>query len=659
MFSGGSLSLLLPTFLTSNEMSKQADLAGLMETAITALRQGHLDKARSYVEKVLTLNNRQSKVWHVLSSIEAQAGNLIASRQAIKAALEIHPNNVEYLVTHARICRAQDDVMSAVGCLKRALDLDPKNVDALVLIGRCYKAQGLLPVAIDAIKTAVGLCESPELLNELGVLWQVSGDHQTALVCIKKALDLRPDYPAAYNNLGSIYLNTGEIDSAVAAFRMAVSQRHDYLLALNNLGLALKFQGNHLEALKVFDQALSLEPTDKELLCNRGSLLQSLGRLERAQNDYEAVLEQQADYERGVSGMAELHEWRGQYDSGLEILRHVDETNTSPELVTVKARLLRRVGDVETGIRLLSAFSHRTDLSSQTATQILFTLGDLHDSAGNYEAAFQCYQRANEKQVVKFDSEIHHTQILSLIESFSGATISHGSEHKPVFIVGMPRSGTSLAEQILAAHPQVCAEGERSTMGEIVTELQQEGLYPQDVSSLSEARVDELADRYFSQLGAQVATDKMPLNFLHLGLINLLFPEAKVIHCRRHPVDTALSCYFTNFVDPSLSFSNSLKKTVRYYRDYEALMTHWTQVLNLKTYELDYEALVTDADPVVRSLLRFLDLPWYDGCMEFHRLDRITKTASHAQVRQPIYQSSVGRYQNYAEFLGPLSELLP
>lgn len=298
-----------------------------------------------------------------------------------------------------------------------------------------------------------------------------------------------------------------------------------------------------------------------------------------------------------------------------------------------------------------------------------FKLGTLLDKAGQYPAAFAHVQRANELRDHQFDSAAFGAFVDDLIRTFSPefvramARARHGST-RPLFIVGMPRSGTSLVEQILASHPQVQGAGElediRLLMAQLPARVQQP--FPACFAALTPTLCDELAQPYLdrlTQLSAQAryVSNKMPENFLHLGLVAMLFPQARVIHCRRDPLDTCLSCYFNDF-SGSHAYAYDLADLGRYYHHYQRLMDHWRAVLDLPILELDNEALVADQEGMTRRLLAFCELPWDAACLRFYEHDRVVNTLSYRQVRRPITDVSIGRWRHYAEYLGPLKQAL-
>ncbi|MBE9552388.1 MAG: sulfotransferase, partial [Proteobacteria bacterium] len=288
----------------------------------------------------------------------------------------------------------------------------------------------------------------------------------------------------------------------------------------------------------------------------------------------------------------------------------------------------------------------------------------------DYGEAFSWYRRGNDvrgrvlaAQGMQYNPARHDSRVDRIIASFGPTAFAGGDRgsysQQPVFIVGMPRSGTSLVEQILSSHADIAGGGELALVGEEVTRLSMFEGYPERRPDGAVLR--QFADRYIGHLshvgpGKNYVTDKKPANFLHLGLIALAFPNARVIHCRRDRRDVCLSCYFQNFVGPGQAFSYDMENLAHFHDAYLRIMAHWREVLPLRIAEIDYETLVADQEAETRRLLTFLECDWDPACLDFHRNRRPVVTASHTQVRRPIYTGSVGRWRNYASELGFVRE---
>lgn len=312
------------------------------------------------------------------------------------------------------------------------------------------------------------------------------------------------------------------------------------------------------------------------------------------------------------------------------------------------------------------------ELPAVPRRQLTFAASKLCDQLGRYDQAF-AYAAAGNRMAAggRYDRQEYSRFISSLVHLFTPERLkrlpqAQVGDVQPVFIVGLPRSGTSLVEQILACHSRVTATGERTDVGDFSVALyggasDEAGLVAR-LNALTTAQLEQFAERYrqFSpreQSAGKLTTDKMPQNFKHLGLIQCIFPNAKVIHCRRDLRDTGVSCFLTDFANGN-EFSRDLFDLAAYARDYQRLMDHWKAVLDLPLYDLHYESLVDDLPGQVGQLLEYLGLEWDSRCLDFHASGRFVKTSSRDQVRRPIYRSSIGRWKHYQRHIGPLLELV-
>jgi len=342
-------------------------------------------------------------------------------------------------------------------------------------------------------------------------------------------------------------------------------------------------------------------------------------------------------------------------------------------IASLYTRIAQAIGHEEKALALVMRALEAPDLTSarDSRPMLQFAAATLLDLLGRYDEAFDFMYAANE--TVRLSSPPHdpatHSEWISRkIDHFTPERLHalpramHGNR-RPVFIVGMPRSGTSLVEQILASHPDVFAAGEMDTLSKLplsqgIPDWPQDEPYPLSLDSLSSRSATHLAQRYLSVIealnsDARYVTDKMPSNFLGLELVEMMLPGCHVINCVRGPLDTCISCYMTNFAVAN-EFKLDLGHIGAYHRDYRRLMEHWKKVLTIPILDVRYEDLVLDTECQVRRILEFLDLPWNDRCMQYHKNNRAVRTASEDQVRKPIYTTSIGRWKHYESHLGPL-----
>ena len=337
----------------------------------------------------------------------------------------------------------------------------------------------------------------------------------------------------------------------------------------------------------------------------------------------------------------------------------------------VFAAISRHIDRQDEAIALLKKLLAGPIYEPRLLMPLHFGLGKLLDEQGHYDAAFEQFREANALKPRRFDTSKHRRFIDSMIKTFDHDTIARLARSsllndRPVFIIGMPRSGTSLVEQILSSHPQIHGAGELQDILRMAERLPKmvklEHPYPVCVTGLDTGVADTLAGEYLDHLralapDARCVTDKLPGNFLHLGLISRLFPGARIVHCRRDPIDTCLSCYFQNFTADH-GYAYNLEHLGFYYRQYERLMHHWFSVVDNPILVVHYEQLVRDTKPTVQAMLEFCSVPWDDVCLHFYESGRPVTTASYDQVRRPPYTTSIGRWRHYARYLQPLRTAL-
>jgi tetratricopeptide (TPR) repeat protein len=441
------------------------------------------------------------------------------------------------------------------------------------------------------------------------------------------------------------------------------------LVALGNaLMSAEDFYRNYPEAEQCFQHVLQVEPGDTAASLGLVTVYRSQGRYVEALNCVERLIDAKPQHVEGIAAKALLLERLGQVERAQEALqplldRDVDHVQLALAFVPV-ARHAKRGAEA---IGRLERQLEKPDLPGELRRDVHYALGKLYDDAQAYDRAFEHYLAANQLNPDPYDEPYHQEIFQALTKIYSKESVklrprASNRSKLPIFIVGMPRSGTSLVEQILASHRHVYGAGELNFIPEIGDTLQRmlgvEMTYPYYADMLSRRVLDQVAEIHLSTLaklgpGAVRVTDKMPHNFRWLGLIDQLFPGARVIHCMRDPMDNCLSIYFQKF-NMHHAYSSDLGALGRYYRRYQALMEHWRQVLRIPMLDLRYEDLISDQEAMTRRLIEFCGLDWDQGCLHFHESGRIVTTPSYDQVRQPIYRKSIARWRHYDAHLEPL-----
>ncbi len=460
--------------------------------------------------------------------------------------------------------------------------------------------------------------------------------------CFRRVVELRPQLDIGHYNLGRALELQSKNDEAIAVYRRLLEMT-PHSEAYYNIGTIYLSQGRFAESLEAFRQAQQIEPDNPRLIAAEAGVYEKQGDLEAAYARIKPLL-----------------------DAGVE----------SPDIAMVLSPLCQRMDCREQAIALLEKLVARRDVveNYDAIVPLNFELARLLDAAGDYDRAFRHFKQGNDLSRAVFDPDRHAGFVDEIMATFTrdfmrNAPRARLAADHLIFIVGMPRSGTTLIEQILASHPQVYGCGELPDVGRLANSLPvAEGAsrpYPRGVILLDEAACTGLAQRYLQRVedlsgGANRVTDKMPQNFQLLGLIAMLFPGAKVIHSLRDPMDTCLSCYFQNFrfQDTILGFSADLGHLGQYYKQYQRLMAHWRATLDIPLLDVGYEELVAEQEAVTRRMLEFCGLPWDEQCLKFYKSKRATTTASYNQVRQPVYRKSVQRWKHYESYLEPLKKAL-
>jgi tetratricopeptide (TPR) repeat protein len=514
--------------------------------------------------------------------------------------------------------------------------------------------------------------EQPQVLNMFGVLAAQTLRHELAASLFRKAIAIQPEGSEYYNNLALVLVDVGKYEEAGKYFCKALELNHDFCDAHFNYGNLLLKSCQYLPAIEHYMQALLIRPSSADVYINLGQALYKLRKYDQAEEAYKKALEYQPDLALACCNLGQLYLALGRYEDA--IYSYEEAIRISPDYVKPYASLAftkkcnSKDDDLIAGIKY---FLDQEHCNTENTIQLLFSLGKLYDDCNEYDLAFSYFKKANDlkSHMMNFNPLKFQREIDSIISIFSKDFIEKRRQFgnhstRPVFIIGMPRSGTSLVEQIIASHPMAEGLGELTFFSEQMGVIKDQLLQHIEYWSRADRQCfDEVAGKYLELLSGYVSNDiqrvvdKMPYNYLHLGLIYILFPHAHIIHCKRDPVDTCFSIYCNDF-EGRHEYTNLLSDLGFYYAQYRRLMDHWYNTFPGSIMDVEYEYLVSNQELASKEIMKFIGLPWDEACLEFYRNSRAVNTRSAVQVRQPIYKSSIRRWKNYEKYLGLLIKSL-
>jgi tetratricopeptide (TPR) repeat protein len=448
----------------------------------------------------------------------------------------------------------------------------------------------------------------------------------------------------------------------------------DFLLAILDLGQVYKEQDRYAEAIGCFDRAIGLEPNRFQAHFRRAATLARASFTPEAVAAYRHCLELRPAHAGALLGLGHVQKAAGDYEGAVasyDACRRLapDSGETYWSLANLKTYRF----DDET-ITTMESLAASPDLATQSRVNFLFALGKAYEDRGDYQRAWDRYRQGNEARRAEVTYDPVQTEVMNdrIVAAFTAEFLASmqgvgDPDPAPIFILGLPRSGSTLLEQVLASHSAVEGTAELPYVGRLATSLGRHGApgvrYPEVAPELDPARFAALGAEYLAlarmhrRTGAPRFIDKMPNNFPNIGLIALMLPNAKIVDARRHPLDACLSCYRQLFAKGQ-NFTYDLTEIGEYYLQYQRMLDHWHAVLPGRVLTVQYEDVVSDFEPQVRRLLEFCGLPWEDACLRFYESERPVRTPSAEQVRQPIYDRSVGHWWHYERHLGELIDVI-
>jgi tetratricopeptide (TPR) repeat protein len=633
------------------------------------LRSARFEEAAAAYVRALGLSPHSPEVSNNLGNALRGLGRpdeaLVRYRQAIAE----KPDFAEAHSNLGNALRSLGKLEEAAASYRQALQIKPHYAEGWNNLGNALLDLKQTGEAAASYRRALAIKpDFAEAHSNLGTALRRLGQLEEAVASYRRALVAKPDFAGAHSNLGDTLRDLGQLAEAAASCRRATELAPELAGAHNSLGNVLMDLGQLLEAEASYRRALDLRPRFAEALINLSLVLRQRGLAPQAEAACRAALEAKPDAAPAWVLLAELRADEGDFAAAESLFQRAAALDADlPEAWAGMAHLRKMTVADSAWVRQAQRVAAQP-LAPRQEIYLRFAIGKYFDDVRDYPQAFANYQRAHEisrSRGAKYHPRQQTLAVDRLIEFYDdvwarGIRPAASDAERAVFIVGMPRSGTTLAEQILASHPDVFGAGELPYWQDAALRYRAavgDGVHSQQLAT-------RLGGEYLDLLrnlsaDAQRVVDKMPANFWCLGLIHEALPNARIIHMRRDPVDTCLSVYFQHF-KTALPYADDLADLAHFYGEYRRLMNHWKATLPAQTMlDLPYESLVADPEASSRKMLQFIGLGWDPRCLEFHLNRRSVMTASKWQVRQKINASSIRRWKNYEPFIGPLLTLLP
>ena len=595
------------------------------------LQEGYIDDGIFKLAQSLKLNPRQPAALNNLGNAYLELKKYEEALIAFEKTIQMQPNFVDAHYNQGRAHSALKDYKKAILAYQKATDINSNYVWACINKGYCYFQLEQYEEAQESYKQALSINKNiPELQNNLALVYQKLGHINESVESFNLAIKLNPIYVDAYLNLGNVLIEVDDIKQAQQCFIEALKLDPKNLLIYEALFNTFNGSEDFDNSEKYINQALEIDPKFDLALFTKAKLLGYKGKFEEAKIAYNDLIAEKSEYTNLC-------------------FKHLA---ASEKIQSLDHPIFNQI----------HKFIENSD--NQDDQNLYFALAKCYEDIKEYDKSFQYYSKANDLSLKKepYNLEAAISHLHNIQEVFTKDLINYISDFQsqselPIIIVGMPRSGTTLTEQIISSHPRVAAAGERSYWNA-----------PPELSVIkitSKERWDEIKNNYLAHLKAHSQfdqntlriTDKLPHNFLNLGLLASLFPKAKIIHCKRHPLDNCFSIFSLAF-NKGHGYAKKLEYLGEYYLAYKALMNHWEMLFPNRILNIDYEKNVEDPEFWAKKMIEHVNLPWNEACLSPHKNSRSVVTLSLWQVRQPIYKTSVRRSDHFAKYLHPLKDIL-
>jgi len=652
--------------------SSEAGTSNPSQDQITVLvnlyNSGQMTETEQACRELLQAYPQSPVATNILGVSLIGQGRLQEAVASFDKAIQIKPDYTEAHFNRGNALKQLGQLDDAVKSYGESIQLKPDFIDAYYNRGNTLKELGNLDGALFSYNEAIRLKpDYAEAYNNQGNTLKELGHREEALKSYLKAIEFKPDYATAYNNCGALLKVLRQPDKAIENYDKAIKLEPDNADAYNNKGSVLAELEQLDSAIASCNKAIQLDPDFPEAYNNRGSIHFKLGHMNEAIQNFDLSIQLKPDYAIAYNNRANALKALGQLKEAYKSYEKAVEFKPDYAEAHLSLALSRKYSPDDPHAGLMENLLTNSELIESDRTHLYVALAKISEDIGNYDDSFSYLEKANLRRSQELDYSIDNDRQLfaRIKEVFSAkgvplVKVSEVGPHiRPLFIIGMPRSGTSLVEQILATHSKVHGAGELETIGTLMSPIissHSDEAFNQDKAALFANKITSLRHSYLEALALlnvpeTVVVDKMPYNFLFVGFILSAFPNAKIIHLGRDPIATCWSIYKHFFVNKSNGYAYDMDNLAEYYSLYRGLMSFWRELFPESIYELCYEHLTENQEEQSRKIFEFCELDWEEQCLEFYKTERAVKTASAAQVRQKMYKGSSEAWRKYEKHL--------
>ena len=679
-------------------MNAPTDLNIKIDSIIELYSSGHSSEAQDAVQTLIGQHPKEALLYNISGVFYKAASQLELAVKSFESAVVIQPDFADAHYNLGLTLQELNQLKAAINSYQVTLDLQKSYFKAHNNLGIIYKELGQMEDAVKSYEEAINLqpgyaeahnnlgttlhelgqldeatkCyekalaiqpDYVEVLNNLGNTLNLLGQTDEALNSYQQALSINPNYTDVHNNIGIIYHETGQLDEAIKCYEKVIAINPENAEAHNNLGVTLNKLTQFHKAVNFYELALAINPSYDEAYFNLGVTFYQLGKSDEALNSYKQALLINPDYADAYNNIGNILQQLGQFDDAFNSYIHalaIDHDNADFHR---NLALMKNYKKGDTQLIKMQSLLSANNLSRSDRINLCFALAKAYTDLDEKDELFKVLNEGNQlrKEELNYsvdkDLKNHSLHRKLFISSIKETSSYEPLSIKPIFIVGMPRSGTTLVEQIISSHHEVHGAGELTALGNLITPITNDYLLNHNV--LSEKNFMSVRLGYLKILSnlntsERIITDKMPQNFEHIGFILSAFPEAKIIHLKRDAMAICWSNYQRYFPDKKIGFPYNMQDLALFYKSYTELMAFWHESFPDQIYDISYENLTTSQEEETRKLLKYCELDWDESCLNFYTNKRAVKTASSLQVKEKMYQGSSEVWKKYEVQLKPL-----